>query len=531
MPPGPPLDEVPADQPTPDLVEEDVEIPAEPDVPVAPDDYGLIKPPHPAPAIDELTLHGLAGYEVVAIYSEPDIDAPRLGYLRIGTRINVTEKVAGTGCAKGWHALANGGYACASRGLVVGNDPPYLHLTPPPPDMESALPYEYAYLRKWNTPMYWRVPTEAEREFAAKTRRELEAKREGKPLPEEAPEAAEAEAEAPKIAQSDAKKLQELPAPDGAKPAEAKPTEAKPAEAKVVDAKPAAAPAPEPEPEPEIRLPLNPQTPWLEKGFFVSLAGKVSEDGQTWWQTARGGFVEADAAYKYAPKDFSGQLLPEGTEFPFGYAMVKEAKVYALDDEGKLSVAGKLPWRTFVDLSDETEIHGTTYMITEDGTLIRKKDLRLAQPQPLPTGLQEWERWVDVSLEKQMLIAYEGERPVYVTLVSTGKKGSKEEPFDTPTGRWRIRSKHVSTTMDGNSASDGNYSIQDVPWTMYFHDSYALHAAFWHEGFGRVRSHGCVNLGPTDAHWLFTWTTPFLPEGWHGVHAHEGSPGTTVIVR
>ena len=66
---------------------------------------------------------------------------------------------------------------------------------------------------------------------------------------------------------------------------------------------------------------------------------------------------------------------------------------------------------------------------------------------------------------------------------------------------------------------------------MFFEGSYALHGAFWHNGFGRVRSHGCVNLGPSDARWLFMWTTPFLPEGWHGVHAHDGSPGTTVIIR
>ena len=162
---------------------------------------------------------------------------------------------------------------------------------------------------------------------------------------------------------------------------------------------------------------------------------------------------------------------------------------------------------------------------------VRKDDLVMPDLQPLPKGLEPWERWVDVSLEKQMLVAYEGTRPVYVTLVSTGKKGSEEEPFDTPTGRWRIYSKHISTTMDGNTASDGSYSIQDVPWTMFFYGSYALHGAFWHRSFGRVRSHGCVNLGPSDARWLFFWTTPFLPDGWHGVHATDESPGTTVIVR
>ena len=151
--------------------------------------------------------------------------------------------------------------------------------------------------------------------------------------------------------------------------------------------------------------------------------------------------------------------------------------------------------------------------------------------QPLPKGLDAWDRWIDVDISKQLLVAYSGTRPVFVTLVSTGRKGSEEEPFDTPEGRWRVYSKQVTSNMDGTTASDGNYAIQDVPWVMYFEGSYALHGAFWHRSFGHVRSHGCVNLGPSDARWLFMWTTPFLPEGWHGVHQSEGNPGTTVVVR
>ncbi|MCA9697792.1 MAG: L,D-transpeptidase, partial [Myxococcales bacterium] len=122
-------------------------------------------------------------------------------------------------------------------------------------------------------------------------------------------------------------------------------------------------------------------------------------------------------------------------------------------------------------------------------------------------------------------------RPVYVTLVSTGKKGTNEEPFDTPVGRYRIYSKQVTSNMDGTTATDGNYAIQDVPWVMYFEGSYALHGAFWHQSFGYVRSHGCVNLGPSDARWLFMWSTPYLPEGWHGVKTSDDNPGTTVVIR
>jgi lipoprotein-anchoring transpeptidase ErfK/SrfK len=109
--------------------------------------------------------------------------------------------------------------------------------------------------------------------------------------------------------------------------------------------------------------------------------------------------------------------------------------------------------------------------------------------------------------------------------VSTGKPG-----FETPQGVFRILAKHVSATMDGTAGSDETYSIEDVPWTMYFQGSYALHAAFWHDRFGNVRSHGCVNLAPADARWLFQWATPVLPGGWHGVVASHDNPGTWLVV-
>jgi len=84
--------------------------------------------------------------------------------------------------------------------------------------------------------------------------------------------------------------------------------------------------------------------------------------------------------------------------------------------------------------------------------------------------------------------------------------------------------------MDGDVATDGPYSIEDVPWVMYFQGSYALHGAFWHNLFGSPRSHGCVNLSPLDARQLFFWVDPTLPKGWHGVFQTTGHPGTRVVI-
>jgi hypothetical protein len=78
---------------------------------------------------------------------------------------------------------------------------------------------------------------------------------------------------------------------------------------------------------------------------------------------------------------------------------------------------------------------------------------------------------------------------------------------------------------------EGLYVLKDVPYIQYFAAGYALHAAYWHDVFGTRRSHGCVNLSPIDAHRVFNWTEPAVPEGWHAVNTgEEMGEGTTVIV-
>ncbi|MGH7270019.1 MAG: L,D-transpeptidase, partial [Polyangiaceae bacterium] len=117
--------------------------------------------------------------------------------------------------------------------------------------------------------------------------------------------------------------------------------------------------------------------------------------------------------------------------------------------------------------------------------------------------------------------------PVYATLISSGRN-----EHETPPGSFRIRAKHIAATMDGDAdtAADGPYSIQDVPYIEYFNGGYALHGAFWHSAFGSVKSHGCVNLAPWDAKNLFGWTDPQVPEGWHAAFATKDRPGTRVVV-
>jgi lipoprotein-anchoring transpeptidase ErfK/SrfK len=147
--------------------------------------------------------------------------------------------------------------------------------------------------------------------------------------------------------------------------------------------------------------------------------------------------------------------------------------------------------------------------------------------------LQTGESWIDVNVSQQTLVAFRGETPTYATLVSTGKESSiKAKDHRTPHGAWRIRVKHVTDTMDGDGSAAGDlpYSIEDVPYVMYFHRSYALHGAFWHRNYGVRMSHGCVNLAPLDAKHVFFAMQPMLPAGAHGVWSDDDVPGSIIQV-
>lgn len=116
-----------------------------------------------------------------------------------------------------------------------------------------------------------------------------------------------------------------------------------------------------------------------------------------------------------------------------------------------------------------------------------------------PYGVGPAERWIDVNLYTQTLVAYEGDTPVFDSLISSGL-------WNTPTvtGQYRTNMKYESQDMNGY-AIGYDYYLQDVPYVMYFFEDYAIHGAYWHNSFGSPMSHGCVNMNPADAGWLYNW--------------------------
>jgi hypothetical protein len=227
---------------------------------------------------------------------------------------------------------------------------------------------------------------------------------------------------------------------------------------------------------------------------------------------------------------YKGARIPEDVELPAALIRRDGAWEYELRGESMARVA-QVARRAVFRLTGKEHVVGTRrYFETSDGKWLSETHAsRLDKFKQLPKWAQSGERWLDVSIANQALVAYEGTRPVFVTLVSTGEAGldDPETTKSTVLGEFRIFAKHITTTMSSEVVGE-EFELKDIPYVQYFQEGYALHAAYWHDDFGIPRSHGCINLAPEDAKWLFAFTEPHVPAGWHGAHA-EGT-GSVVSV-
>lgn len=267
---------------------------------------------------------------------------------------------------------------------------------------------------------------------------------------------------------------------------------------------------------------LGNNTRELLPGFGVVIVDQRLFGGELIGRTSLGRDIAMKDLRPANPSKFSGVEIDE-RGMNFGWVVQEGAPVYTEPDPTSKPIARRARYARLTLSS----LDGPQGFYRVAGGWMSEKNLRVPHRVPRPAIVGNHESWIDVELATQTLVAYQGDNPVFATLVATGI-GTDGTPFATPRGVHTIRAKLFAATMDNLEHSDVvPYSYEEVPYTQYI-GRVALHGAFWHDQFGMPRTHGCINLSLADAERMFAFTRPELPKGAKEV---SSKAGTVVQVR
>jgi hypothetical protein len=284
-----------------------------------------------------------------------------------------------------------------------------------------------------------------------------------------------------------------------------------------------------------VEIPRRSTVAWLDE---------LQADGTSWLRVDDMTYVRKDRVTPFARSDFQGIKLGGTVSLPLAFFKRAPHAKLTRDASGRLVPSGETwPRLGWVALTGRNEKHGghLVWETREEGTWLDGRDAAVVAPDGSATPAGPHTTWVEVAALQGWLVAYEQDTPVFATMISAGKLGAAKphpdhEPHQpaatTPIGTYRIREKLLTATLQSDLDDGTEFVHAQVPWSQRFYDKYLLHTAYWHDQWGEGHSGGCVNLSPTDARWLFGWTEPKLPEGWHAVRAGDpdDAPSTIVVI-
>jgi hypothetical protein len=445
------------------------------------------------------------------VVEQPFAAARVLGYLRAGATVAADDDgKPGDGCKGDWHAVAPVGFVCVEPGnATMDASANVVKALSHRPDLTQRLPYMYGIVRRQG-PIYARLPTRAE----AKANEGGLDDRMASWLSDGTDDGAAFRPDYWMRNKSD-------PSPPAATLWASGETREVPDWLAASKFPPAVSGARHGE---DLVVGMTKQ----HNGF--ALVDTAVVDGRRYGITTDLLVFPVDRMRPIEGSAFHGYRIPDDVAFPFALVRRDNAFAYSMH-KGNFEKAHAVARRSAIALTGKQRfVEGVLHFQTTDGLWLSDRFVsRVDGVKHMPKWANDGERWIDVSIAKQVLMAYEGTKPAYVTLVSTGEAGldDPETTKSTVQGIFRIHTKHLTTTMSSNVVGE-EFELKDIPYVEYFQDSYALHAAYWHDDFGTPRSHGCINLAPEDARWLFQWTEPQLPTGWHGVR--KALSGSVVFI-
>ena len=281
----------------------------------------------------------------------------------------------------------------------------------------------------------------------------------------------------------------------------------------------------------------------------IAYSEERTSDGQSWLLSADLLWLKKEQVTLYPEIAFHGVELGRDIDLPLAFFRVATSHKYRRSDAGKFVKSDeRFALHEVVALGTRVEIQrGERYFETRaGGEWVREREAVLPVPRSItPWGIQvgqadhgefaaknAQQTWLEVSVLEGWLLAFKGTRPVYATLVSPGRGGIPQEGKNTleiaatPLGTFPISGKLATVTMQ----APGEYVHSDVPWTQNFQKPYAIHTAYWHDNWGNLQSGGCLNVSPIDGKWLFDFTEPRLPAGWHAVRWRPSTGAPTLLV-
>jgi hypothetical protein len=468
----------------------------------------------PVPAADNPRIYPLLGE--TPVFERPRKDAKRIGDLRAGSSVaRSREPITRDECPAGWYAVRPRGFVCAGEGATL--DPSMITRgLPALPDLGKPLPYRYARARTENVPLYARLPAPADQIASEGDLKKVLSRGEDRE---------------PLGAAANDVPLDGRGVPTG-------PAVLVPGGEGIVDGKRTGASffgfGRDTIPPSFTAEPATVKIGGLKKGSGLAVTGTVTGDAGS---AARRFAITPDG--KLAPLDrlkpalgstwhgldlekvglpvaFVHKLGVHTFSFAKGKAVKHDEEV---DRKAAVPLTGK--FRT---------VEGVRYEETRDGEWMRAQDLVvIIKRHKYPDFARGSQKWLDVSIANQTLTAYEGTRPIFATLISAGRDQLKDPATSAATARgtFRVLSKHVTRTLDAKEAQ--GIEPNDAPWVMEFEPGHALTGMYWSDAVGEASTFHAVGLTPIDAHRVWSWADPQVPEGWHAVYG--GDESTIVFVR
>jgi hypothetical protein len=233
----------------------------------------------------------------------------------------------------------------------------------------------------------------------------------------------------------------------------------------------------------------------IDEGFnYVTVSGQQGD----WIQINNGQWMPASQLAVARPSEFTGVYLDGELAYPMAWVLVP---VYPSPSPGAAGDQSRdiLPRYTRVNIFATVEVDGWEWYLVGPEQWVRQTSVARVLYVDRPAEVKG--RWFAIDLYEQVMVAYEEDTPVFATLVSSGL-----EDWETNEGIFNVWSRQVNGHMSGAEGQTDFYSLENVPWVMYYDNAISLHGTYWHDGFGYRHSHGCVNLTITDAYWAFNWS-------------------------